>query len=1078
MDNIANSSTATEAEIINRSQFLWETKNIIFKHNGGAKYSNSIFSRRYDTYIFKGAGSKNQLKRYMATEKNYIIATQILDYKGFRQFIAFKSWADAFDKYKHTAYDKRYIYEMILSDKPCKPYLDIEWNKTDDEDYNLDNFIIQLKKDLIHIFSTRYNKQINDEHIFIIEAHKSTKYSFHVTITSKPILFVFDTNTKRTNNSAWDLHVALTELNPDYINKIDEAVYSTDREMRCIYSTKFNEDRMFYPYKGVKKPMVNNFTDYIITDISNDIESIQTTYDNSSQIFHPKKSKNVNIKNKETDDFIIQRILELLRNLIHPTAVYTGITHDNGYRFTYNDRTETCYTGYQHKNNGFCVYIKNNTNLLYMFCYSAKCNKLFLLGHLYENVTWNIGAHKFDAQYIEYNDGFTIKTNEITHSIMPFSKNKGGIVCIKSPMGTGKTQCLKQFISNLFEDKRIMYFSHRQCFSRNIEGNFKELEFYNYMDGAVDLYKKQKIIIQIDSILKLQNKQYEYIPYDLIIIDEIESILFHLSSITLKNRMYVCDVIKMFMKNATHIIALDADFGQRSYDFLTMIKQKPTVFINSFKPITPRRFFLSNDQNKYIFQITEDLKNKKKIVIVTLSKKKADQLENDLQPYGKIINHTSMQDDQTKAQLVDVNSLWSKYDVVIYTPTIDAGVDFNLKYFHKMYCFICSGSVPPRVFLQMTGRVRHLFDNNIHVTYDYTIRYDNFNTYIPTLVETENFIINQNKDLVNREIKNKSNGNFQITSIKNEFTKLFAYNYLESYKSNVMFMQILKELIIEKNYEYILDDVKLYVANNANLIDKQDEKKNDNDDENDDENDDKSDTNDTENSSEHVSSDLIINPDSKSTTKSSNNTNYDVDLLIKAIDVSNITSYETKRNTNNANMYDKYVIKRYYLKKLLKIELTAEVIKIWHNKEKQLNNLLCAIGKKSYDDSEDPYFMNMGNKIKYLNKILDTFGFKDPLDFETIITSDNDLLKKFEDSKIMNKNNYINMMKTFNKRVRNSKYEFLLNTFIVICNSVLHEFCLLIRGSRIRKKANKGDVYCYTLNSNVKYLNDILNAYK
>ena len=391
-----------------------------------------------------------------------------------------------------------------------------------------------------------------------------------------------------------------------------------------------------------------------------------------------------------------------------------------------------------------------------------------------------------------------------------------------------------------------------------------------------------------------------------------------------------------------------------------------------------------------------------------------------------------------------------------------------------MYCFICSGSVPPRVFLQMTGRVRHLFDNNIHVTYDYTIRYDNFNTYIPTLVETENFIINQNKDLANREVKNKSNGNFQITSIKNEFTKLFAYNYLESYKSNVMFMQILKELIIEKNYEYILDDVKLCVANNANLIDKQDEKINEDDDN-------KSDTNDsnTENSSEHVSSDLIINPDSKSTTKSSNNTNYDVDLLIQAIDVSDITSYEQRRNTNNANMHEKYVIKRYYLKKLLKIELTAEVIKIWYNKEKQLNNLLCAIGKKSYDDSEDPYFMNMGNKIKYLNKILDTFGFEHPLDFETVITSDDELFKKFENSRIMDKNNYINMMKTFGKKVKCAKIDFDLNIFIRACNSIFNEFCLNISSKKCGKRINKKEIYYYKYNlksQHVKF-NEILVNY-
>ena len=334
--DIANNST--QEEIVNRSQFLWETKNISFKHNGGAKYSNSVLSRRYDTYIFKGVGSKNNLKFYMTSNKKYKIATQILDFKGFRQFIAFTSWIDAFDKYKHTAYDKRYIYEIILSDKPCKPYLDIEWDKIDD-DYNLDEFISQLKNDLIHIFLTRYKKHINDEHIFITEAHKSNKYSFHVTITSKPVLFVFNTNTKRICNSAWDLYVALIELNSDYKNKIDEAVYSMDREMRCIYSTKFNEDRMFYPYKGSKKPMVDNFTDYIITDISENIEFIETIYDNSSNVFSLKKTKNINLKSKETDEFIIPRILELLRNIVHPTAIYTGPTHDNGYRFTYNDRT-------------------------------------------------------------------------------------------------------------------------------------------------------------------------------------------------------------------------------------------------------------------------------------------------------------------------------------------------------------------------------------------------------------------------------------------------------------------------------------------------------------------------------------------------------------------------------------------------------------------------------------------------------------------------------------------------------------------------------------------------------------------
>ena len=67
-----------------------------------------------------------------------------------------------------------------------------------------------------------------------------------------------------------------------------------------------------------------------------------------------------------------------------------------------------------------------------------------------------------------------------------------------------------------------------------------------------------------------------------------------------------------------------------------------------------------------------------------------------------------MSDDRLKEKFMDVNAFWSQYKVVIYTPTIDAGVDFNIRdYFDRMYCFLSSGStqVTPRGFLQMTGRI-------------------------------------------------------------------------------------------------------------------------------------------------------------------------------------------------------------------------------------------------------------------------------------------------------------------------------------------------------------------------------------
>lgn len=107
------------------SNLLWEEKFIIRDPKKGKGFCSITKSKRYQTHIFKGNGSKNQLKRYIFYNKKYKAIAQIIDQKGFRQFVPFKSWEECWELYKHERYDSRYLYEMILSDRPCKPYLDI-----------------------------------------------------------------------------------------------------------------------------------------------------------------------------------------------------------------------------------------------------------------------------------------------------------------------------------------------------------------------------------------------------------------------------------------------------------------------------------------------------------------------------------------------------------------------------------------------------------------------------------------------------------------------------------------------------------------------------------------------------------------------------------------------------------------------------------------------------------------------------------------------------------------------------------------------------------------------------------------
>ena len=153
----------------------------------------------------------------------------------------------------------------------------------------------------------------------------------------------------------------------------------------------------------------------------------------------------------------------------------------------------------------------------------------------------------------------------------------------------------------------------------------------------------------------------------------------------------------------------------------------------------------------------------------------------------------------------------------------------------------------------------------------------------------------------------------------------------------------------------------------------------------------------------------------------------------------NINDNENNINDNENNVddkiYNRYNIHNKKLEEKLKIQLTPEIIKKWYKKEYILDNALCALGKKQYNDSDDPYFSNMGIKIEYLNKILNIFGFKG----------------------LLTKANYSRTMKTFGKQERAKDLEgtFEKDKFIKICNCIVNEFGFKIQSERKHKKYNK-----------------------
>jgi hypothetical protein len=387
--------------------------------------------------------------------------------------------------------------------------------------------------------------------------------------------------------------------------------------------------------------------------------------------------------------------------------------------------------------------------------------------------------------------------------------------------------------------------------------------------------------------------------------------------------------------------------------------------------------------------------------------------------------------------------------VVLYTPTIESGVDFSEKnHFDRMYCFISNGSCSPRAFLQMTGRVRNLISNDIRCYYDEKMMKINGNLYVPTLDEFEenylynvrksdDFIIEEYNDVLTLEVR------------KTAFTKVYAYNQLEDYLKCFRFMDTLKEQIIEKGHKYYdNEDAPEVEPEKEEYIEEDDASQY---------------TNSLEEkavsleSSEKVDEVLMTMQEetAPSTTAASRVTLKDFEDLLAIKNIDDETA-ELIENKKKKNAEDKLCLERYYIEKKFKLvdgEFSKEFLFHWYQKEHILNNALYSLNLKQIPDGEADEKGRIKNKLKYLQQILDIYGFSSIIDMKRVIILNDEIRQKMEDSKLMT-DNYNELMSAYKKRMRSDANKFDIKKFTPLANSILNEYGVKITSKKDQKQVN------------------------
>jgi hypothetical protein len=295
----------------------------------------------------------------------------------------------------------------------------------------------------------------------------------------------------------------------------------------------------------------------------------------------------------------------------------------------------------------------------------------------------------------------------------------------KSQMGLGKTIKLLEYLQQYFPDNEIekpiiRYITFRKTFSRVIKEKFTDFTLYSDIRGDIKHEDVHRLIIQVESLHRIVLSPFPD-PIDLLILDEIESIIFQFNSGLHKSFNESWSLFQWMLKTAKYVVLLDANLTDRTFKLLKKLRPDHEIFFhwNKYEKAKDDTYIFTTYHSSWLEKMRNDVINGKKIVIPSNSKTEARFVDEFLKRNCSNIR-TKMYSGETKQSekdlhFSDVKKYWMKYDVLIYTPTVSAGISFEEVYFDKLYGFFTDTSCEIETCRQMLGRVRNLNDKEYNL---------------------------------------------------------------------------------------------------------------------------------------------------------------------------------------------------------------------------------------------------------------------------------------------------------------------------------------------------------------------------
>jgi len=301
---------------------------------------------------------------------------------------------------------------------------------------------------------------------------------------------------------------------------------------------------------------------------------------------------------------------------------------------------------------------------------------------------------------------------------------------VRAGMGMGKTKAAIELVDSLPPDASVLIITYSIALSNKMRAEFVKHGFTCYLDNNDPKLSDSRLIVCLDSITRVNDN-----VFDLVILDESLSLLQHLHSPLMKRRSLVCAKLSNILVKSARLLLMDAAADNLLVRRFVEQLHKARAWQHGPQTLSPRwvlythvskhagetcrivvsrHGITSNGRvaflNRLIDEVEEALEAGMRVVISCSSLAMVKALEERLgKKYPSVFYSSETDPAKLRSHIKDVNAAWILYRLVVYSPTITAGISFEVPdYFDIRFAFFENSirTAPVDVCVQQLFRVR------------------------------------------------------------------------------------------------------------------------------------------------------------------------------------------------------------------------------------------------------------------------------------------------------------------------------------------------------------------------------------